>query len=357
MALGQALTLAGTLFLQPDKCEFVVLGMPEPTSEFLQLVNLYRQGVRDEPIAKLAGIHHDELKFFRHRVLLVRDMAAPGPRRTVEPNDSCLEAASLVETELAMTQAERSRWEDADSHFEEAWQVSFLIKTPADRLRFQRDWLLAVGLFHHQLIFVNVAEEAFPRAARFLRNAVRLFPTDPEVLLAAGSILEWSGSLRAGDPDHLKEAEELYSRARRAAPADPEILLHHGWVLEKLKREDEAAAPLVRVLELPAREDIVYRSRMALGGMAERDGRLAEAIGHYEAATTVIPSWQIAYIALGHALHASGSHDRAREVLDRALAMSMKSADKTLGGWWSYELGIALRFESILERLRAEVVR
>ncbi len=96
---------------------------------------------------------------------------------------------------------------------------------------------------------------------------------------------------------------------------------------------------------------------MALGGMAERDGRLAEAIGHYEAATTAIPSWQVAYLALGHALHSSGAHDRAREVLDRALAMPMKTADETLGGWWSYELGIALRFEPLLERLRAEVLR
>jgi len=357
MALGPAMTLAGALFLQPDKCEFIVLGMPEPTSEFLQLVNLYRQGVRDEPIAKLAGIHHDELKFFRHHVLMVRDMAAPGPRRTAEPNDSCLEAASLVETELAMTQAKRSRWEDADSHFEEAWQISLLIEPPLRRLRFQRDWLLAAGLFNHQLIFVNLAEEAFARAARFLHNAVRLYPDDLDVLLAAGSLLDWSGSLRGGDPSHLKQAEELYSRARRLAPKEPEVLLRHGSVLEKLGREDEAAVPLVQVLKLDAKENLIYRSRMALGGMAERDGRLSEAIVHYEAAANAIPSWQVAYVALGHALHDSGSHERAREVLDRALAIDMKSADETLGGWWSYELGIALRFEPLFERMRAEVTQ
>jgi tetratricopeptide (TPR) repeat protein len=357
MAFGHALALAGALLLQPGKCEFVVLGMPEPTSELLQLVNQYRQGVRDEPIAKLADLDQDELRLFRDRVLRVRDMAAPGPRRTVEPDDSCLKAASLLETELAMSLAERSRWEDADSHFEEAWQISFLIEAPLDRLRFQRDWLLAAGLFNHQLIFVNLAEEAFPRAERFLHDAVRLYPNDPEVLLAAGSILEWSGSLRGGDPSHLKQAEELYSRARRLAPKEPEILLRHGSVLEKLGREDEAAVPLLQVLELDAKENLIYRSRMALGGMAERDGRLADAIAHYEAAVMAIPSWQVAYIALGHALHDSGSHERAREVLDRALAMNARTADETLGGWWSYELGIALRFEPLFERMRAEVMR
>jgi tetratricopeptide (TPR) repeat protein len=195
------------------------------------------------------------------------------------------------------------------------------------------------------------------RADRFLHNAVRLYPNDAEVLLATGSLLEWSGSLRGGDPSHLKEAEELYSRAQRLAPTEPEILLRHGWVLEKLGQEEEAAATLLRVLELDTKEDLIYRSRMALGGMAERAGRLADAIAHYEAATDAIPSWQVAYVALGHTLHASGSHDRAREVLDRALAMNMKSADELLGGWWSYELGVALRFEPLLERMRAEVMR
>ena len=357
MAFGHALALAGALLLQPGQCEFMVLGMPEPTSELLQLVNQYRQGVRDEPIAKLADLDQDELRLFRDRVLRVRDMAAPGPRRTAEPDDLCLKAASLLETELAMSLAVRSRWEDADSHFEEAWQISFLIEAPLDRLRFQRDWLLAAGLFNHQLIFVNLAEEAFPRADRFLHNAVRLYPNDAEVLLAAGSLLEWSGSLRWGDPSHRRQAEELYSRARRLAPKDPEILLRHGSALEKLGREDEAAVPLLQVLELDAKENLIYRSRMALGGIAERDGRLADAIAHYDAAAKAIPSWQVAHVALGHALHDSGSHERAREVLGRALAMDARTADETLGGWWSYELGIALRFEPILERLRAEVTR
>ena len=32
----------------------------------------------------------------------------------------------------------------------------------------------------------------------------------------------------------------------------------------------------------------------------------------------------------------------------------MKSADETFMGWWSYELGLALRFEPLLERMRAE---
>ncbi len=94
---------------------------------------------------------------------------------------------------------------------------------------------------------------------------------------------------------------------------------------------------------------------MVLGRLAEGAGRLQEAIAHYQSASEAIPSWQVAYLALGYALHASDSHDRARAELDRALAIERKDADEALGGWWSYELGIALRFEPLFERMRAEV--
>jgi len=351
MALGQALTLTAALFLQSRECELTEVTFQED-AEYLHLVSLYRAGHPSEAIREIGNLDIAVVK----RLI---QSEAPGM------SDDCLQAASILETELAMTLAENSLWQNADSHFEAAWQISLLIEltyqgeraTPVRRLRFQRDWLLAAGLFNHQLIFMNVAEKAFVRADRFLHNAVRLYPNDPEVLLAAGSLLEWSGSLREGEPSHLKEAEELYARALRLTPDEPEILLRHGVVLEKLEKEDEARPPLRRVLELETRKDLIYRSRMVLGKMAERAGRLVEAIAHYEAALDAIPSWQVAYVALGHALHTSGSHDRAREELDRALAMDMKSADATLGGWWSYELGVALRFEPLFERMRAEVTK
>ncbi len=35
----------------------------------------------------------------------------------------------------------------------------------------------------------------------------------------------------------------------------------------------------------------------------------------------------------------------------------IEEADEVFGGWWSYELGIALRFEPLFKRMRAEVTR
>ncbi|HEY7696995.1 MAG TPA: tetratricopeptide repeat protein [Vicinamibacteria bacterium] len=336
MAVGPALTLLSGLVLQSSECQG-----PQNAFPFLRLVTLYREGHSEEATQELARLSPRYVeRFLDHQ--------------TSGTSDACLEAASLLETELAMTLAESNRWEEADRHFDAAWQLTGRIEALTEGKRFERDWLLAAGLFHQQLIFTtDVVEDAFVGADRYLRNAVKLYPEDPEILLAAGALLEWSGSLRRGDPAHLKEAEELYSRALRLKPEDPEILLRYGWVLEKLGRGEEA--PFLRVLTLEAREDVVYRARMALGRLAERGGRLPDSIFHYEAAAETIPSWQVAYIALGHALHESGSHQRAREVLEGALAMSAKTADEAFGGWWSYELGISLRFDPLFARMRARM--
>jgi tetratricopeptide (TPR) repeat protein len=345
------MSLSATLLLPADSCEFIVLGEHEPQTRLLQLVDLYRAG--GVPASDLARLSVADSEAFVERVRTVRQMIRQGAGLTSVPDDTCIQAASLLETELATILFEESRWEEADAHFGAAWEISHLVYATAPRLAYQRNWLLAAGLFLHQLIFTSpAAEPCFTRADRFLHNAVERYPEDPEVLLAAGSLLEWAGSLRAGNPDHLKEAEDLYARARRLAPLDPDILLRHGKVLERLGRDAEARDPLLQVLELPAKADLHYRSRMALGGLSERAGDLDDAIKHYEAAAASIGSWQVAHLALAHALHASGAHDRARETLQETLSMS---TEEDRGGWWSYELGISLRFQPLLGRMRAEV--
>ena len=355
MEAGYALTLAGTLLLLPGRCEFLVRAVPEPQTPLLRLVDLYRRGaLSDVDLSRFSTAERDA---FLERLKKVREMRYLGIPLTREPDDPCIQAVSLVETELAMRHSERSGWPGADDRFQGAWDTTFWIEDPELQTAFQRDWLLAAGLFHHELIFLNVAEEAFTRADRFFDNAVRRYPDDPEVLLAAGALLEWSGSLRWGVASHLKEAEDLYARALRLAPDDRVALLRHGLVLEKLGRREEAGVLLRRLLELGAREDLLYRSRMALGKIAEASRNLSEAVSHYEAASAAIPSWQVAYLALGHALHSAGAHDRARAVLDRAFSMDGKAADETFMGWWSYELGLALRFEPLFQRMRAEVMR
>jgi tetratricopeptide (TPR) repeat protein len=354
LAIGPALSLfAAGLFLSADRCEFFVRGNPEPQTELLQLVDRYRGGVSAADLTRLPVAESDALI---QRVDEVRKLIDLKAELTAEPDDSCFQAASLLETEHAMALASESRSEEADAHFAGAWRISHFLEAKETRLHFQRDWLLAAGLFYHQMIFAYAGDEGgFERADRFLQNAVKRFPDDAEVLLAAGSLLEWAGSLRLGESAHLKEAEELYARARHAAPSDPVLLLRHGRVLSKLGDTSEARTLLLRSLELPTSPDVLYRCRMTLGGMAEGEGELADALAHYEAAVNLIGEWQVAHVALAHTLHLTGGHDRAREILDAALAIDIEEADEVHGGWWSYELGISTRFGPLLNRMRAEV--
>jgi tetratricopeptide (TPR) repeat protein len=343
LAIGPALTLLTTFAFQPPGCGTASSNGQENGS-FPHVLALYWNGPSREA---------------------VRALEALGPRaieRAIEGraagiDGDCVEAASLLVTELAMSLAGRSRWEDADRYFDSAWTLSQRIEPPGRRLAYQRNWLLAAGLFQHGLLFSLEGEEPFVRADSFLREAVERYPHDAEALLAAGALLEWAGSLRFGKTANLEAAAKLYARALKEAPSDPETLLRHGRVLEKLGKADDSKAALLRVLELPAKDDVHYRSRMDLGRMAEREGRLAEAIEHYGAAASLIPSWQPAHLALAHSLHVSGSHELARETLDSALSIRAEEADEAFGGWWSYELGIALRLDPLLGRMRTEARR
>ena len=62
-------------------------------------------------------------------------------------------------------------------------------------------------------------------------------------------------------------------------------------------------------------------------------------------AVALLPRWQAGYIALSHALHASGEREASREVLDEAL--QFPADDENAVGWWSYEVGLSQRLEPL----------
>ncbi len=159
MAIGAALTLLSVLAFQRLVCELPATDSAA-TAVFLRLVNVYGQGQSAQAIRELDKLGDGVLE----RII---DRGAAGI------SDGCLQAASLLVTELAMTYATKSRWVNADAHFDAAWKISYLIEGPVRRLDYQRDWLLAAGLFHHQLVFAQTGDEGgFARAEEFLRNAV-----------------------------------------------------------------------------------------------------------------------------------------------------------------------------------------
>jgi tetratricopeptide (TPR) repeat protein len=353
--IAMAFTVLASVLVSSDACDLVVKGHDE-RSAYLDAIRLYRDGNREDAMRAIARFEPNEVDRFIETIGAMRDAIQQGALEDFVPEDVCFEAASLLEAEVGMTLVEASRWDEADVHFDAGWRVSSLVDSPDTQSRFQRDWLLAVGLFHQQRIFMGGAPQAaFERAERFLENAARRYPEDFEVQMAAGAVLEFSGSLREGDRDHLKQAESRYAIALRVAPDDPEALLRYGWVLKKQGKTRAAEAPLRRVLELTAGDYLIYRARMALGGLAETSGRLDEARAQYEAATRVEPTWQVAYLAWSEALHRTGAHSRARETLDQALEPGASEARSD--EWWEYELGFVRLLDPLLNRMRTEVAK
>jgi tetratricopeptide (TPR) repeat protein len=152
----------------------------------------------------------------------------------------------------------------------------------------------------------------------------------------------------------VKTAEKLYRRAVVVNPRVAEAQLRHGRVLEKLERYEEAVGPLERVVELGESGLFDYLAHLVLGGIEERMGRVAKAIDHYRVATEVFPDWQVAHIALAHALHVSGQRKASRSALSRSVDAPPASVE-ALMGWWSYELGRSEKLEPLLEHLRERV--
>jgi tetratricopeptide (TPR) repeat protein len=277
--------------------------------------------------------------------------------------DDCLLAATLLHTEVGMAALLR---EPPARELDTARKLTDLVRDDAERERIHRDWLLLMGLFYQKMMFdpetfgdrrtevLSLGSRLFREAQRYFDDAVEAFPRDPEILVAAGALFEWSGTRRFGEPAHLRKAERYYQRAIELDRNDPHAHLRYGITLWKRGRREVAVAPLAGVLELPSDVDSAFRAHVALGRIDMLDGNHESAIAHFRAARQLKPNWQVGALALSHALHVAGARDEARGVLVEGLTPRPTRDD--IHGWWSYETGLSRRFGPLLERMREEVL-
>jgi tetratricopeptide (TPR) repeat protein len=144
------------------------------------------------------------------------------------------------------------------------------------------------------------------------------------------------------------EAVDLYERARTSTPQDPLVHFRLGQTLAQSGRLDEAAARFVEALRLRsdfaeahAELGFVLRAlrhpdalqalhaaaqlnpvlpgvQLALGDLLFDQGRIAEAIEHYELAIARQPNSAAAHTSFGNALRVAGRHDEAIRHYDYA---------------------------------------
>lgn len=215
-------------------------------------------------------------------------------------------------------------------------------------------------------------------ALRWAKDGLKLFPRDPLLLLAAGSVLEeiatladvksaeGLGSLRQRQRDELQGAlaarEQRFGEARQyfreALAADPALTLARvrlGRVLWRLREADAARTALEQAIAEGPEAKVLYLARLFLGRVHEDSGRLEPAIAEYRLALALDPKAQTAAVALSHALRLAGESEVSRQVLSQALA---QAGQRTVADpYWNYLTSNVLRIEDTFDALRRETLQ
>ena len=339
--MGRWLSFAALLLAAPasgEDCK-TAFARSEISPEYISIVDTYRNRQWLVAVQSVARLDHKALESFVKQL-------EPAPMD--EHSHPCVEAAALLHTDTAIYVVEDGDWTKAFVHFELGRTLSRKVGR-----HFERDWLLAVALYYQGLIFAGDREIGFREATALFDDALDRHPADAEILVAAGALWEWSGSLPFGEPDHMKRAERLYARALEQEPGLAEAKLRYGNVLEKRGRFDDAVQHLEEVVAFEADHYIMYRARMVFGNLAERRGLPEPAILHYQAAIKLEPNWQIGFLALSHALHTASEREALRTALEEALILS----DSKQSGWWEYELGLSERADPLFSSMREALAR
>lgn len=356
------LSLRGAAAAQPP--------LDSPQEPYLALARRYRGGDLDGAVEEVRTWLRERLKEELQRLKgwkQVADRCSHCPEAE-QLSRFPLEAAVMLHTDAAFESTESYASDERDFHRHMARGLVDLLGDRPGGPSFARRWLLAMGL-HFQ------SELNVPSAMPYLRDALRLSPQDPEVLVAIGSLHEMMGSLgmaltkRVRVPtrprdleDRLASASEARSRIlaaerhyRQALEADPsreEAHLRLGRVLAQRGRAEEALTELEWVLGSGRDRGLIYLAHLFRGRVHEDAGRLEAAVASYRDAARIEPRCQTAHVALSHILHRSGDRAAALRALEHLLRRDDASGDR----WWTYHFGRRERFQALLEELREEAV-
>ncbi len=340
------------------------------SSSYLELLTLYTAG-RDMPaMEQLARSSRKSVND------VLKEMAQGGC------SDEDLQAAALLHTQLASVQGVQGNVDGREFHLEVAGRLARLIEDPDRRESFERRWLLATGYYYQS----QLDDE---RALAKLEEALQHSPDEPEILLAMGTVHEAMNfvgsqqqlppavlvagqsytatssyrfmSLREQQQDRsnvlrrLAEAENFYRKCISLRPNHAVAHLRLGRVLQRRGAEEEAHQELEWVLNNSEKRDLLWAANLFMGRIFEGQEQYSRAVDHYRAAVRYEPTWQVAYLALSHALHRSGDAPAAKRVFDEALQRDTGTGVQ-IGGLWQYYYRLD-RFVDLMWQMRAEVLR
>jgi hypothetical protein len=229
-----------------------------------------------------------------------------------------------------------------------------------------RRWTLAMAL-------QSVGDGCLVEGLRYADRGLSWFRNDPALLFARGSaheaialalhqqgetaaralLLQRDSAQREIDlqrRDHLLRARASFEEAVGKDPELSAARLHLGRVLALLGEDEKARSVLGELLDRAREPPLLYLARLFLGRLHEEAGSLAGAEREYRAALDAVPNGQVAAVALSHVLLTTGEAQRARDVLNRSIALGERREGDS---YWAYLLG-ASEAGAILAELRSE---
>jgi len=320
----------------------------------VDVIRTYRAGAVDRALDDLAVLVESK----RHDAAAQSCMSKfQGPAAWPE-----LEAALMLYSEAIMR-----LWARNDV-YPERYGVRFIptllrllaaVKSIDSRSPFLRGWYLLWESVRQAYV-----ERPLPEALDFLDDALRAFPRDGEVQLAAGSRWEVIWAIQRDNPridprrsrgpamPQLLQARNYLERSVTLDAQDPEARLRLVRVMLELKDIDDAEKVWAAGNWTSATPAFAYLARLFEGTIRERQHDTGAAARAYDAAIAIAPQAQSARLARSHLAHASGTRSEAAAFAIEALTSTAPENDP----WWVYSKGLAWRFEGYLNRLR-QVVR
>ena len=340
---------------------------------YVMLLSRYAAGQRDAALAEVATWPEGRLRNEIGRLAAVRQFGRACHRCAASDawDGLPVRAGLMLHADAALDDWRAGR----SARLSESAAVEYvqMMRDDPRHAAFVRRVLEATVAIHH-------LEMRWEAALAWADRALRIFPESAPVHLVVSAIEETEGTLVTpvlrrdafadpfADPaalhlraqwdagqearDRFRKARDAARRALAADPASVEARLRLGRLAWRLREPDEARAELQGVVDAGRPTALVFLARLYLGGLAEDEGRLADALPAYEAALAIVPSSQSAGLALSEVRHRLGDAAGARAALLAAVAEGGRR--KASDPFWDYPLGASKDAAARLEAVRQE---
>ncbi len=312
------------------------------------LILAYRQG-SEAPVTEILAWSHSRIQTVLDAIGTTADSVQPW-------EDVRFKAAAMLHTDAAIRLIDDADNDRALIHLDAGSQI--LMKAGPGRRPYTSRWYVAIARLLRDRNWLTVAEwflqigrTRLPRDGAILEESGTLqellatnaaLPTEPPppptmsgrvhgqgpALATRASIL----NMKQGHVRRLNQAAAWLTESLTPRAASPDLRLHLGRV-QGLRGEIQDAHRHLREARGSTDRRIAYLAALFEGALYERARRFDEAERAYREAVALIPTCQVAYIAVSKVLENAGRRGDARDVLRGAIDAVVDSRDEP---WWSY---------------------